>query len=576
MPDPVTLNFVSDDVLGGEWLQWANGFTSVTDLVDQAIARSEGAPIERIVIAQHGAVGTHGFVCLDVNQSEIIDGSSGTFNEIISEQLGRLEGHWAEEAIIEMRVCEFGTELNGTKAMQLLADAAGVPVTAPTDEIKSLGLVGGLTTNWKTVYPSSWDRPMEVSFWRGEPEEAPSVPLRPADVAAPQQSAPDGPTSLGPGTGPVSSGSGGAIGDGGGISPPGSRGFGSLTRSRGFQAASAGIAIALIIGVVSLGPDDTDSTDVDASAVSEPAPDEPATEETASDTGEPGDEPDDEVGLGSDLYLVPELPLEVRAEYVWEPTRCDVLPEGGDVDIQPQPGTLGASIQVSLGIRGLLGGDTFTLSGGGGGTIERDGVVTKVSTVAELVSINDDGFTALIEELEGEADENGEFVDTDAATCLEGGTLTVRLDPTHWSQWVSMPRLDESLLEVGKEPTCLAEPDGDSILVYFGTSLAGPAIAPKVGSGKAEVRYYQWLDVPLVVSDASMDSPQWFQLSSEGETVQPPADLVEMYRDGGIVGGLRFTPEQGVDNAEPVDLALQFRYGIFGAFTWSVICDWAG
>ena len=62
--------------------------------------------------------------------------------------------------------------------------------------------------------------------------------------------------------------------------------------------------------------------------------------------------------------------------------------------------------------------------------------------------------------------------------------------------------------------------------------------------------------MPLVVTDASVDSPQWFQLSSEGETVEPPADLLEMYREGGIVGGLQFTPEQGVDTAEPVDFAL--------------------
>ena len=86
--------------------------------------------------------------------------------------------------------------------------------------------------------------------------------------------------------------------------------------------------------------------------------------------------------------------------------------------------------------------------------------------MAELVSLDDDGFTAIIEELEGEADENGEFVDTGAATCLEGGTLNVRLDPTHWSQWVSMPKLDESLLEIGKEPTCVAEPVGESVRVF--------------------------------------------------------------------------------------------------------------
>ena len=58
--------------------------------------------------------------------------------------------------------------------------------------------------------------------------------------------------------------------------------------------------------------------------------------------------------------------------------------------------------------------------------------------------------------------------------------------------------------------------------------------------------------------------------------MEPPADLLEMYREGGIVGGLQFTPEQGVDTAEPVDFALQFRYGIFSTFTWSVICDWTG
>lgn len=39
MPEPVDLNFVTTDVLGGSVLQWATPFTNVKDLVDKAIAK---------------------------------------------------------------------------------------------------------------------------------------------------------------------------------------------------------------------------------------------------------------------------------------------------------------------------------------------------------------------------------------------------------------------------------------------------------------------------------------------------------------------------------------------------------
>ncbi len=187
MPDPIDLNFVSEDVVGGEVLQWANTFVNVQDLVDQAISRAGGKCIRRLVIASHGSTGSTGFMVFDVNLTggQVIDGAfSGTVNGTeIGEHLARLKSHWCKKAIIEVRVCEFGTGDNGTTAMQALSDLAGVPVTAPMDSISSIAALGGLASNWKTVHPTDWNEPVEESFWRGDPDSPPILPMPGPSIA---------------------------------------------------------------------------------------------------------------------------------------------------------------------------------------------------------------------------------------------------------------------------------------------------------------------------------------------------------------------------------------------------------
>jgi hypothetical protein len=188
MPDPIDLNFVSEDVMGGELLQGANTFANVQDLVDQAISRSNGKCIRRLVIAAHGSVGNTGFMVFDVNLTggQVIDGtfSNRTVNGTeIGEHLARLASHWCKDAIIEVRVCEFGTGDRGTTAMQALSDLAGVPVTAPMDSITSIGALGGLASYWKTVHPTGWDEPVEETFWRGDPDSRPILPMPDPSIA---------------------------------------------------------------------------------------------------------------------------------------------------------------------------------------------------------------------------------------------------------------------------------------------------------------------------------------------------------------------------------------------------------
>ena len=191
MPESIELNFVGEDVLGGEVLQWATSFSNVNDLVDKAIAAAGNKCISRLVIAAHGAEGSQGFMVFDVNLTgtELIDGMNDdqpipeVAEDTIREAFARLRGKWCKKAIIEVRVCEFGTGANGTVAMQTLADIAGVPVTAPMDEISSLAAIGGLTTNWKTVCPSDWNEPTDESFWRGDPEARPVVPMAGSSIA---------------------------------------------------------------------------------------------------------------------------------------------------------------------------------------------------------------------------------------------------------------------------------------------------------------------------------------------------------------------------------------------------------
>lgn len=174
MPEPVDLNFVTTDVWGGSVLQWATKFTDVKHLVDQAIAKLKpGQCIRRLVITGHGADHTDGFFVFDPDTSgaQLIDG--GTKRQPISpsvvKEFQRLKAHFCKDAIIEFRVCRFGSGTNGQKAMQAVADAAGVPVTAPMGSISSLAAIGGLATDWRVAYPKSWGLSTRASFWRGGP-----------------------------------------------------------------------------------------------------------------------------------------------------------------------------------------------------------------------------------------------------------------------------------------------------------------------------------------------------------------------------------------------------------------------
>jgi hypothetical protein len=185
-PEAIDLNFVTTDVTGGTWLQWATNITNITDLVDKAIAQASGPPrkcIRRLVIAAHGAERTDGFTVFDANTAgmEYIDGgnSRSPLGPNVEAQLQRLRPYFCTEAIVELRVCRMGTGQNGERAMQLVADIVGVPVTAPTDSISSLAAIGGLATSWRMVYPADWGKQNDVSFWRGDPESKPPPPPAP-------------------------------------------------------------------------------------------------------------------------------------------------------------------------------------------------------------------------------------------------------------------------------------------------------------------------------------------------------------------------------------------------------------
>ncbi len=181
MADPVDMNFVTTDVLGGTWLQWADSFTDVKDLVDQIIAKlGPGQTIGRLAIAGHGAEGTEGFFVFDPDTTgaETVDGGSAgprgrfperVFGVRVEEQLARLRPYFdRNDGVVEFRVCEAGTGGKGDIFVQRIADIVGVPVTAPTDTIKALAAVGGLTTNWKTAQPSEVGTAPQTTFLRGE------------------------------------------------------------------------------------------------------------------------------------------------------------------------------------------------------------------------------------------------------------------------------------------------------------------------------------------------------------------------------------------------------------------------
>ena len=178
--ESVDLNFVTDDVTGGTVLQWATSFTNLKDMVDKAIAEVSGPPrkcIGRLVIAAHGAENTNGFTVFDANSAgaQFIDGGNRRepLGPGVAEQFARLRPYFCTEAVLEFRICRMGIGDSGERAMKLIADLVGVPVTAPEDEISSLAAIGGLSTDWRTVYPADWNKPSDSSFWRGEPEAKP-------------------------------------------------------------------------------------------------------------------------------------------------------------------------------------------------------------------------------------------------------------------------------------------------------------------------------------------------------------------------------------------------------------------
>lgn len=173
MPDPVDMNFVTTDVWGGSFLQWADTYTDVKDLVDKAIAKLKpGQCIRRLAIAGHGAEHTTGYFVFDPDTAgiETIDAGvkKNPCGPNVREQLARLKPYLCPDAIVEFRVCQSGTGENGTRFTQTVADIVGVPVTAPMASISSLALTGGVASDWKTAYPTSTGRPVEESFWRGE------------------------------------------------------------------------------------------------------------------------------------------------------------------------------------------------------------------------------------------------------------------------------------------------------------------------------------------------------------------------------------------------------------------------
>ncbi len=187
MPDPVELTFVSEDVTGGTWLEWGHSFRNVTDMVDQAISRANGACIKKLIIVSHGSTGSTGFIGFDNNTTgtEFIDAAAARqpYNATVRQQFERLKAHLCPDATIEFRVCEFGTGANGQKACQFVADWTGANVTAPCSTIKSIMVFGGLATDWVTVYPSSTLIPPVVSFWKDRPRPS-GPPVEPgADIA---------------------------------------------------------------------------------------------------------------------------------------------------------------------------------------------------------------------------------------------------------------------------------------------------------------------------------------------------------------------------------------------------------
>ncbi|MSP21755.1 MAG: hypothetical protein EXR66_01825 [Dehalococcoidia bacterium] len=93
----------------------------------------------------------------------------------IEAQLARLRPYFCPEAIIEFRVCGLGKGRKGEAAVQAIADAAGVPVTAPTASISSLAAIGGLAADWRTAYHADWNKKQVVPFWRGDPERRPTI-----------------------------------------------------------------------------------------------------------------------------------------------------------------------------------------------------------------------------------------------------------------------------------------------------------------------------------------------------------------------------------------------------------------
>ncbi len=247
MPDAVDMNFVTSDVGLGEWLQWADEFSDVTDMVDQIIANLEpGQKIGRLVIAGHGADHTTGFFVFDPDTAgaEVIDATypNRMFGANVEEQLARLRPYFdPNEGVVEFRVCESGTGTNGDIFTQRLADIVGVPVTAPTDSISSLAAVGGVTTDWKTAYPSYTGLPIQTGFWRGQgmprtPDAADIAPVTGATV--PLREVPTTPTPAAPTPAPTTGGS---------------RSIGSIV-----VPAVVALAVGAVIWLTSSGDDDPD------------------------------------------------------------------------------------------------------------------------------------------------------------------------------------------------------------------------------------------------------------------------------------------------------------------------------
>ena len=199
-----------------------------------------------------------------------------------------------------------------------------------------------------------------------------------------------------------------------------------------------------------------------------------------------------------------------------------------------------------------------------------------------MTSVNDDGFTARVESLEGPADADGNL-DTAQATCDEGGLLD--FSTAAWGDWMNLPVANDSPIVVGTL-TCVVQLTDTGATFFWSAPIDAAVADPPSDFGGTLVVYGTGsarVETSILADTGGPESMRWgnydFDTWDNGEAL--PDTIRDAADRGDVVGFVNFQPGtpdgEGLDaltEGELIDAQVVVHNGVFAASAPSQVCPW--